>query len=179
MSDEQIKERPYLQVMVELTDLWALQKTIKYNMFVFDPRNGKPMFPSTLTSYPKGNTNVHTAWKLRTKVNSLILRFAQEELKGRLPMPLDYDEAWFIDYVLSEGSYGKARLMLLQVFAVIWEHEMGIPIKTYTINTSMEGADGAASPNALIEYVHQLNEHEQEGWTLPSPDEETPEEVGV
>ena len=179
MSDEQITERPYLCVMVELTDLWAIQKQVNYNTFLFDPRNGKPMFPSTMVTYPSGVVSLHTAWKLRTKVNSLILRFVQEEVTDRLPLPVDYDEAWLIDSVMFEGSYAKARLMLVQVLAVIWEHEMGMPIKTGVINDTKEGADPVAAPHELVQYVSSLNEEEQGNWTVPPAEGVDPEGTGV
>lgn len=170
---QQIKERPTRTAMVSLTDLWALQKAIKYNTFLYDGRNGQPIFPSTVLNYPSGPVHVHTAWKLRSKVNSLILRFVQEEITDSLlALPLDYDEAWYIDSVFSVASYEAARLLLVQVMQCIWEHEMNLPLKTDTINKETGGADGQFDSRDLIEYVSQQNEKGKEGWTLPEVEEE-------
>ncbi len=178
---QQVKERPPKTVMVGLIDLWALQKTVKYNTFLFDGRNGQSIFPSTLVEYPSGSIMVHTAWKLRSKVNSLILRFVQEEITDSLlVLPLDYDEAWYIDAVLTIASYENARLLLVQVMQCIWEHEMGLPLKTDTINKENSGADGQFNAQELIDYVSQQNQEGKEGWMLPKPEEpEEPAGFGV
>lgn len=173
---QQIKEREPLTVMVALIDLWALQKAIKYNTFLFDGRTGSPIFPSTVLDYPSGPVHVHTAWKLRNKVNSLILRFVQEELEDTLlALPLDYDEAWYIDFVFSIASYETARLLLVQVMQCIWEHEMNLPLKTDTINKKKSGADGRFDSLDLIDYVSQQNQEDKSGWTLPKQEPEEPE----
>ncbi len=162
-ATQMIREREPLTVMVGLIDLWSIQKVIKYNTFMFDGRNGQPMFPSTTTDYPSGTVYVHTAWKLRGKVNSLILRFVQEELTDTmLALPLDYDEAWYIDSVMSIDSYPAVRLLLVQVLQCIWEHEMGLPLKTTTMNKEMTGADGVFNPNDLVEYVSQQNKGDKD-----------------
>lgn len=158
---QMIKDREPLTVMVGLTDLWALQKAIKYNTVMLDHRIGQPMFPATPVDYPSGVVYIHTAWKLRSKVNSLILRFVQEEIEDKLlALPLDYDEAWYIDSVISIESYGTARLFLVQIMEVIWEHEMGLPLKTDTMNKEMTGADGTFNPQDLIEFVSGKNSEE-------------------
>ena len=179
IAKDDIQGREPKSVMVELIDLWVLQKHIKYNTFLFDPRNNQPMFPSVLVEYPSGSVMMHTSWRLRGKVNSLILRFVQEEIENkRLSLPLDYDEAWYIDSVMSVESYSKARLLLVQVMQVIWEYEYGTSLKTGVMNKETTGADGKFDPNDLIEYVSTKNGEEAEGFygidNPPDHDEDPP-----
>lgn len=174
MSTDTIQDREPLSVMVDLIDLWALQKTIKYNTFMYDSRTGRPMFPSKVVEYPSGPVNLHTSWRLRDKVNSLILRFVQEEVEDkRLPMPLDYDEAWYIDSVLSVESYNTARVLLIQVMQVIWEHEYGVSLKTDVMNKEKTGADGKFNPDDMIAFLSSRNAKESEGfYMIEKPEDE-------
>ena len=175
--DDTIKDREPRSVMVNLTDLWMLQKVIKYNSFLFDPRTGNPMFPSKDVEFPSGVQSLHTAWRLRDKVNSLILRFVQEEIDNKhLSLPLDYDEAWSIDAVLSVDSYSNANVMLVQVMQVIWEYEFGVDLKTGVMNKEMTGADGVVNPTDLAEYVSTKNGEEAEGfYNLRKPEDNEPD----
>ena len=182
-SNTSIQDREPKTVMVDLTDLWALQKAIKYNTFMFDPRNNRPMWPSKTVELPSGPQSFHTAWRLRNKVNALILRFVQEEIEDkRLTLPLDYDEAWDIDAVLSVESYQNARLLLVQVMQVLWEYEYGVSLKTGVINNETTGPDGKFNVNDLIEYVSTRNGEEAEGFyglEKPPPGDEEPPMTSV
>lgn len=140
-------------VVVEAIDLWAMQKAIKYNTFMLDPRNMQPVFPSTAEKTNGGVIPVHTSWKLRRKVNALLGRFAAEGLQKAL-LPLDYDECWYIDNVISAEAYKQAQFLLLQVFQCIWEHENYLSLQTSTMNQGIEGADGKFDYNALVEYLN-------------------------
>lgn len=178
-GDTSILDREPKTVMVSLTDLWILQKAIKYNTFMFDPRNNRPMWPSKVVQLPSGPQSFHTSWRLRNKVNSLILRFVQEEVENkRLLLPLDYDEAWSIDAVLSVESYSDARLLLVQVMQVLWEYEYGVDLKTGVINNETTGPDGKFNVNDLIEYVSTKNGEEAKGFygidSPPDHEEEPP-----
>lgn len=141
-------------VVVENIDLWAIQKAIKFNTFMLDPRNMKPMF--------ENSDGQHTAWRLRRKVNGLLNRFAAETLSKAM-LPLDYDEAWFIDNVISTDAYKGAANLLLQVFQVIWEWEHGVSLKTGKMNEAIEGADGRFSMDSLVEYLNQPGT-DKNGW---------------
>ena len=65
--------------MVSQIDLWAIQKAIKFHTFMLDPRNMKPIFPVTVR---EDDVTVHTAWKLRDKVNALLCRYDAEKIDG-------------------------------------------------------------------------------------------------
>lgn len=152
MADELTREPK--TVVVEPIDLWALQKAIKFNTFMLDPRNMKPIFPETVERTAGGAYNVHTSWKLRRKVNALLGRFAAESLSRAL-LPLDYDECWYIDNVVSSDAYKNAPAMLLQVFQCIWEYENGFTLQTSRMNEAIEGADGKFDLNTLVEFLNQ------------------------
>ena len=117
------------------------------------------------------------------KVNGLILRFVQEEITDtKLSLPLDYDEAWCIDAAFSAESYHGAKLLLIQVMQVIWEHEYGQALKTGVINKGKTGADGVFDPSELVEYVSTRNGKEAEGFDTPpepSPPSDEPEGTSV
>lgn len=149
-------------VVVEIIDLWAIQKSVKYNTFMLDPRNMQPVFPSTAERTNGGVVPVHTAWRLRRKVNALLGRFAAEKLVTAL-LPLDYDECWYIDNVVSYDAYKTAQAFLLQVFQCIWEHENYLPLQTSVINEQTVGADGKFAYADLVEYLSQAGVS-REGW---------------
>lgn len=159
-----IISRENQSAVVEALDLWALQKALKFNTFMLDPRNMQPMFPSTAERTNAGVVPVHTAWKLRRKVNSLLVRMAAEgEHLTRVNIPLDYDECWYIDNVLSADAYKNAPAFLLQVFQCIWEHENYLPLQTTVMNDNMTGADSKFDYNTLIEFLNQPGV-DRKGW---------------
>lgn len=160
--DTPIIVREPKSVVVEPIDLWAMQKAIKYNTFMLDPRTMKPIFPSTAETTNGGVIPVHTSWKLRRKVNALLGRFAAEHLTHAL-LPLDYDECWYIDNVISAEAYKSATTLLQQVFQCIWEHENYLPLQTSVMNDAMTGADAKFDINALIEYLGQVDVS-HDGW---------------
>jgi hypothetical protein len=155
-------------VVVEAIDLWAMQKAIKFNTFMLDPRNGQPMFPATIEKLPDGGVmTVHTSWKLRRKVNALLGRFAAEGLTKAI-LPLDYDECWYIDNVIGPEAYKSAQRLLLQIFQCVWEHENNLSLQTSVMNEQTVGADGRFDINQLIEYLSQSKD--KTGW-FPKDDD--------
>jgi len=152
-------------VIVEAIDLWAMQKAIKYNTFMLDPRTMQPMFPSTAEKTNGGIVPIHTAWKLRRKVNALLGRFAAEGIGASL-LPLDYDECWYIDNVIGAEAYKTAQRLLLMVFQCIWEHENYLDLQTSTMNDTMVGADSKFDYNALVEFLAQPGT-DRGGWFPP------------
>jgi|FLYL01.1.fsa_nt_gi hypothetical protein len=149
MSENRLSVREPKTVIVDRIDLWAIQKAIKYNTFMMDPQTMKPV------SFPV-EAGEHTALRLRSKVNALLCRFEQEPELEWLTLPLDYDEAWYIDSVINAESYKGARTLLIQVFTVIWEHENGIPVRLETINS--EGPDKAMNVSEIQTYLQQLGD---------------------
>jgi hypothetical protein len=149
-------------VVVEVIDLWAIQKSVKFNTFMLDPRNMQPIFPSSSERTNGGLVPVHSAWKLRRKVNAMLGRFAAEGLTTAL-LPLDYDECWYIDNVISYDAYKTAQALLLQVFQCIWEHENYLPLQTSVVNTQMTGADGKFNMEDIVAYLSQAGVS-REGW---------------
>lgn len=167
--DEKLTREPKT-VIVQDIDLWVIQKAIKFNTFMLDPRDMKPMFPPTAEKTNGGTIPVHTSWKLRRKVNALLCRFIAEGLKEAL-LPLDYDECWYIDNVLGVDAYKQAKELLGQVFQCIWEHENYLSLQTNPMNSEKTGADGVFDYNQLVEYLSQPGV-DKSGWFPP---EETPQ----
>jgi len=149
-------------VVVEVIDLWAIAKSVKFNTFMLDPRNMQPIFPSLNERTNGGLVPVHSAWKLRRKVNAMLGRFAAEGLTTAL-LPLDYDECWYIDNVISYDAYKSAQALLLQVFQCIWEHENYLPLQTSVINEATTGADAKFSMDDIMAYLSQAGVS-REGW---------------
>lgn len=130
-------------VIVSPLDLWAIQKGVKINTGMVKPGTWEPMFPPT----NMGNYVMHTAWKLRTKVNALFLRMADEG-ERELYLQLDFDECWFIDHILSKDSYQGAGKFLVQVYRCLWEWENRISVRTHE-----DGGDRQFNLNELVEYI--------------------------
>ena len=161
-------------VVVTPPDLWAIQRALPFNSFMLDPRTGAPIFPMSPRKYGGGEVVLmHTTWKLRDKVNRLLLRMADEQV-GELLLPLDYDECWYIDSILAFDSYqgdvaddtglrGSKRL-LIGVFRCIYEHEQMV-----TLAEGIRGADVDGDFNVahLSEYLQQAEI--KGGWRLKGP----------
>lgn len=165
-------EREPKHIIANLTDLWCIQKGIKFNTFMLDPRNiTQPMFPPSLRVYGNGErVSVHTAWKLREKVNRAILRLLDEKAE-EIAIPLDYDECWYIDNIVSADTYqgsgqpdafgqNGARKLLTQVFRVIYEHENGVTLK------DSPAGDRKFSFEDLAAYIAQSGD--SKGWRPPA-----------
>ncbi len=169
-------------VVVTPVDLWFIQKTLPFNAMMLDPRTGQSMFPMTPRRYGNGEVvSMHTAWKLRDKVNRILLRMADEATDQDL-LPLDYDECWYLDMVLAADSYtgdmadaaglkGSKRL-LIGIFRVIYEHEMMIGLTDGVQGTEV---DPPFQIDMLTQYLAQA---EDKTWR-PNRGPQDPEEGGV
>lgn len=156
-------------VVITPTDLWAIQKALSFNTFMLDPRTGQSIFPMTVHKYSDGEAvYVHTAWKLRDKCDRILLRMCDEHTTEEL-LPLDYDECWYIDSMLSVDSYqgdvtddlglrGSKRL-LIGVFRCIYEHENMV-----SLAEGITGADvdPAFNIDTLSAYIKQAED--KSGW---------------
>ena len=146
-------------IVVTRSDLWAIQKAVKFHTFMLDDRTypRQPIFPQTIRLYPGGEkVGVHTAYKLREKLNRYLLRLYDENLAA-LNMPIDYDEAWYIDWCLNAETYQGdandpvdvhgmrgAKRLLLEVFRVIYEYENGERIEATAVG---DGQDQSFDPS--------------------------------
>lgn len=159
-----LEDREPRTVMVSQIDLWAIQKAIKFNTFMLDPRNMRPAFPSTVWVQANGKDfYIHTAWKLRDKVNQLLIRFATEKLTELEMLPLDLDECWMVDNIINAESYNSAKVLLVQVFQCIWEHENGVSLRTGPMDAEM-------TTDQKLELIQYLRANETE-YQSPPPDE--------
>lgn len=114
-------------VLVQEKDCLFVQAAMPFNFVMLNQSTGRPIFP-------QDGENGPTARRLRLKVNALLLRFADEfDNSGNkknllLPLPLEYDEAWYLDLILSPNSYTDSLRFVMDVLRVIYEYENGVAL---------------------------------------------------
>jgi hypothetical protein len=112
--------------------------------------------------WPDGKPHIpfDTATSLREKVNAAILQVTFSGKSNELlTLPLTFNECVLVDAAFHVESYNEARLLLVQVFSCMWEHQSGLPLKTELMAHDHEDSFDA---NKLLEFLHRQDERTEE-----------------